>query len=112
MNKLPNYSKANIPEAKITKYLLCLEHKYGGSKAKFFINAGFKVDDWKVFEAALLQHPADHEIVKIERTPFGKNYVIECSIHAPNGKSPCIRSIWTIEDAEEIPRLVTAYPFD
>jgi hypothetical protein len=36
MTKLPNYGKAIIPEAKITKYLLCLEHEDGVSKAKFF----------------------------------------------------------------------------
>jgi hypothetical protein len=39
--KLPNLENAYVPEAKIVKYLLNLEHKQGGKdKAVFFMRCG------------------------------------------------------------------------
>lgn len=112
MKKLPHCDKATIKEAKINKYLLCLEHSDGKSKAKFFFGWGFCLEKWQIFEQSLRQHPVEHEVVKIETSDFGKKYIVECGLSTPNGYSPCIRSIWMIEDGEDIPRLVTAYPID
>jgi|688.fasta_scaffold235860_2 hypothetical protein len=111
LKKLPNYEKASIPDGKITKYLLNIDHKKGKSKAKFFLNSGFTLEQWHKFAEVLCLHPVTNDIVDIEKTNFGMKYVVECNIVTPNGCSPCIRSVWIIKFDSITPLLVTAYPF-
>jgi hypothetical protein len=108
--KLPNGDKAQVPQTKITKYLLSLAHEDGRSKANFFLHFGFSPDKWQELAAALQQHAQQQTVTTVETSPFGKRYIIEGTIKAPNGRTPFVRTIWFIEDGEETPRLVTAYP--
>ena len=108
--KLPNYEDAIVPETKITGYLLSIKHRDGRSKAEFFIQLGFSPAAWEELVKALLRHIADNEIAKIEDSPFGTRYTIEGLLFAPEGKTAVVRSVWFIEEGEDIPRFVTAYP--
>ena len=110
--KLPNYQKAVVPQKKITEYLLSLTHRDGKSKAKFFFRFGFCVDAWEIMATALLRHATDHELVKIEESPFGTRYVVEGELLAADGRKPFVRSVWFIETGDDTPRLVSAYPPD
>ena len=107
--KLPNYEDAVVPEAKITGYLLSIKHRDGRSKAEFFRQLGFSLAAWEELVRALLRHIAENEVAKIEDSPFGKRYTIEGRLFAPGGKNVVIRSVWFIEEGEELPRFVTAY---
>ena len=40
--KLPDVEKAEIPEAKVIRYLLSTAHRAGKSKASFFMEFGFR----------------------------------------------------------------------
>ena len=91
--KLPNHQSAIVPKAKITDYLLSLDHRDGRGKALFFTRFGFSVGDWQVLAAALLEHAADHEVARVEQTPFGIRYIVEGSIQTPDGRTPLIRSV-------------------
>lgn len=108
--KLPNYERAYVPSTKIPDYLLSLTHEDGRSKAMFFSRLGFSVARWQVLADALLGHVADHEVAKIESSPFGLRYVIEGTITTPGDRMAPIRSVWFIETGDDIPRFVTAYP--
>jgi len=60
---------------------------------------------------AVIRHASDHEVTKREeRPPFGVHYVIEGKIHTPDGRDPMVRVIWIIDDGDDVPRLVSAYP--
>ena len=76
----------------------------------FFPRFGFEVEEWQTLASALQRHAADHEVTKVEESPFGKRYVIEGSMSAPDGRSPFVRSVWFIRLGEQMPRFVTAYP--
>ena len=108
--KLPYCENAIVPQAKITGYLLSLTHRDGRSKAEFLTRFGFSADSWEELAMALLRHAADHEVTKIEDSPFGTRYVVEGTLPAPDGRAPVICSIWFIETGAQIPRFVTAYP--
>jgi hypothetical protein len=108
--KLPNYAQAIIPQLKITGYLLSFAHRDGRGKAEFFAQFAFSADSWSDLAAALRHHAADHEVTRVEETPFGTRYIIEGTIVAPDGRTPVIRSVWFVETGEQIPRFVTAYP--
>lgn len=108
--KLPNRDQAIVPEAKITSYLLDVEHESGRGKALFFVRFGFSVAKWEVLAQALIQHADEHDIVKQEATRFGTRYVIEGILQTPSRRTPQVRTVWFIPKDKQEPRLTTAYP--
>lgn len=109
--KLPNHEQAVVPQPKIVKYLLDLTNENGKAKAEFFLAFGFTIESWEIMAQALKQHAADHALAKTEaRPPFGIHYVIEGTINTPDDRNPAVRVIWIIDDGDDTPRLVTAYP--
>ena len=58
--------------------------------------------------AALLEHAGEGEVVGEEETPFGRQYVVEGALTAPDGRTPLVRAVWL--EREEGPRFVTAFP--
>jgi hypothetical protein len=110
MSTLPHIDAALIPAKKIVNYLLSEAHEAGRDKANFFKRFGFTAETWEVLAQAFLQHAAQHEIAKIESSPFGSRYVIEGSLQTPSGRSPQVRVVWFIDTGERVPRFVTAYP--
>lgn len=94
--KLPNAERAIVPDRKITHYLLSTAHRDGQHKAEFFPSFGFKLEAWEELAAALLDHARQHEVVEIVPTPFGRNFVVEGALAAPDGRSPQVRGVWFI----------------
>lgn len=93
------------------RYLLDLSSENGRAKARFFLSFGFTIDEWRVMARALQQHASDHEVTKTdERPPFGMHYIIEGALHTPDGRNPAVRVVWIIDEGDDIPRLVSAYP--
>jgi hypothetical protein len=110
--KLPNADQAVVPSRKITHYLLSTAHRDGQHKAEFFRGFGFKLEAWEELASALLNHARNYEIVEIVPTPFGRNFVVEGVLHAPDGRAPKVRAVWFIANREETATLATAYPLD
>jgi hypothetical protein len=110
--KLPNADRAFVPARKIIHYLLSSAHRDGQHKAAFFRSFGFTIQSWEVLASALLNHARTHEVTDIVSTPFGRNYIIEGSLLAPDGRRPRVRVVWFIANREETATLATAYPLD
>ena len=108
--KLPNADHALVPEAKVLEYLLAEAHPRGRYKAAFFLSLGFERREWRKFDTVLTRHPAEHDVCRVEDSRFGKRYVIDGPIDAPDGSRPGIRTVWFVETGGDIPVLVTAYP--
>jgi hypothetical protein len=108
--KLPNYEQVVITREKVVDYLLSDTHRDGRHKAAFFKRFGFTVAEWESAASALRAHAAEHDVTRIEPSPYGQRYVIEGIVRSPDGRDPLIRTIWFIETGEETPRFVTAYP--
>jgi hypothetical protein len=110
--KLPNGDRAIVPGRKITHYLLSTTHRDGQHKAAFFRSFGFTPEAWEELAEALLNHARRYEIAEIVPTPFGRNFVIEGALPAPNGRAPKVRAIGFIANGLETATLATAYPLD
>ena len=110
--KLPNAERATVPRAKMTLYLLSNTHRDGQHKAAFFRSFGYRPEAWEELAAALLIHACAHEVTDVVSTPFGKNYLVEGPLPAPDGRAPRVRVVWFIANREEIATLATAYPLD
>ena len=109
-DKLPNADKAFVEPAKITDYLLSLSHPDGKGKAKFFMKFGFSVAEIKSLETSLLNHAVTQPVIVAQKSEHGVKYVLECTVQSPDGRNPCIRSVWIVDTGNISPRLVTAYP--
>src|ERR1035438_9849857 len=110
--KLPNVERAVVPGRKVTHYLLSPTHRDGQHKAAFFQSFGFKPESGEALAAALLTHARSHEVANIVPTPFGRNFVIEGALPAPDGRAPKVRAIWFVANGRETATLATAYPLD
>jgi hypothetical protein len=107
--KLPNLEKAQVSEAKITRYLLNLAHETGKAKAAFFMAFRFSGAAWEVMKTALLEHAAQHEVKEIIQMPRGVHYVIEGTLTCPDGRAPIVRVVWRVDEGSDNPRFITAY---
>lgn len=107
--RLPAARACVVPQAKLTSYLLSPTHPLGAAKAKFFEAHGFHASNWRAFEAALKAHALQRTVCEIEVTPYGRKYTLRCTMQAPDGRTPCVRTVW-IDEGNGIPRFVTAYP--
>jgi hypothetical protein len=110
--KLPNHQNDVASEHKLAGYLLSSSHAYGSHNAAFFTRFGFSADGWETLAQALLEHASQYEVVRIEDSPFGKRYIIDGELSAPDRRKPRVRAIWFIETGEDVPYLVTAYPLE
>jgi hypothetical protein len=108
--KLPHASRAQVPEAKIVKYLLNPEHRVGKSKAAFFLSFGFRAEKWQELADALRKHAEENEIVEAEETPFGTRYVVDGTLIAPDGSRLNVRSAWFIDKTKVTARFASAHP--
>jgi len=110
--KLPNADKLVVERDKIADYLLNSGHRYGASKARFFSGFGFQMERWEQLAQALRHHGQTHEVKRTQETGFGPRYQVEGPLHAPDGRSPRVRSVWQWDHGEVAPRLITAYPLE
>jgi hypothetical protein len=110
--KLPSAERAVVPSRKITHYLLSTTHRDGQHKAELFRSFGFTIEAWEELASTLLDHARKNEVVEIVPTPFGRNFVVEGSLAAPDGRSPAVRTVWFIAKNAETATLATAYPLD
>lgn len=110
--RLPNAHLAVVERAKVAEYLLNPRHRCGASKARFFLEFGFQIDDWEVFAEALREHGQVHEVSLVRQTRWGPRYEIDGELNAPDGRQPRIRTIWQFDDGQIAPRLITAYPLE
>jgi uncharacterized protein DUF6883 len=94
--RLPNAENAEIPESKITKYLLSTTHRAGKSKASFLMQFGFDLDHWKALALALKQHALENDVVLEEKTIFGTRYIVDGLLKAPDGRWLNVRAAWYI----------------
>ena len=98
-----------ISPRKARDYLLNLNHRDGGSKARFFIAKGFSLNLWRTFAEAVARHPIDNPIQATEATEFGLKVMVRYRLRTPDGSDPCILTVWMVEDTG-MPRLMTAFP--
>lgn len=110
--KLPAAEHALIEREKIVAYLLNTNHRYGISKARFFLSFGFRVEAWEFFAAALREHGRRHQVTLVKETGFGPRYEVEGELIAPDGRRPRIRTVWQLDAGQVAPRLITAYPLE
>ena len=110
--KLPNTENLLVEREKIVDYLLNLLHRYGASKARFFISFGFQLEAWEVLARALREHGQRQEIRRSRQTPFGPRFEVEGKLSTPDGQNPMVRIVWQLDKGQIAPRLITAYPLE
>jgi hypothetical protein len=108
--KLPQLNELIVEREKIRDYLLNLDHRYGATKAKFFIALGFTVEAWVILADVLREHGRAHDVVASRETGYGLRYVVEGELATPSGSRVFIRSVWQFDHGSIAPRLITAYP--
>jgi hypothetical protein len=107
---LPNVHNAYVPDAKVRDYLLNANHPNNGGKDKFFQSFGFSQQSWTLLQSALSHHPQANPVTSIKRSLYGTRYVVKCSLVSPDGRHPCITTVWEMDPLSSAPKMLTAYP--
>ena len=110
--KLPNPDKLVVEHEKIADYLLNPAHRYGASKARFFGEFGFRIEQWERLAEALREHGRAHDVARTRETGFGPRYAVEGELNTPVGRCPRVRTVWQMDKGAVAPRLLTAYPLE
>ena len=108
---MPNANSAVVRDAKVRDYLLDPAHRSNGGKAHFFDRFGYNSRNWRALRDALKAHPLSNLVVAVTPNAYGTVYEVRCNLRTPDGRNPCIRSIWVIDLGATIPQFVTAYAF-
>ncbi len=74
--KIPNREGAAIEPSKLTDYLLNLEHKRGGAKAKLLIQCGYSQENWQQLETDIRNSHLSADIDVAKETAYGTRYEI------------------------------------
>jgi hypothetical protein len=107
MIRLPGADAAFVDLRKVSDYLLNAAHPQNGGKARFFLDHGFSADS---LVNSLADHPQRNPLAQEQTNLHGRKFVVHCTIASPDGRNPCITSIWIVDSGDDRPRLVTAYP--
>lgn len=100
MPGLPHPARPFVEQKKIIEYLLAPDHPQGGAKARFFEAFGFQRRHWERLAEALIRHGAERELRSERHSPAGIKYELVCAIETPDGRNPCIASIWIVEGTQ------------
>lgn len=95
-----------IDRAKLTGYLLNLQHPDGGTKAKFFIGNGYSTES--EMRTLLLTIINTNPVKQGIQTEFGAKYIVEGLL--PGKEAVMLRIVWVVLHGENCCRFVTAYP--
>jgi hypothetical protein len=107
--RLASFKRCVVPLEKLRDYLLNLNHPDGRHKARFFSRFGYSTANIEVCAQALTDHAEDNEVANTILSQFGMTYIVERHFRTPDGRGPCIVTIW-IGEFNGIARFVTAYP--
>jgi hypothetical protein len=107
---IPYLENIYVNERKITDYLLSEVHSTGKYKANFFINLGFNKNFPVALANELINIAINNKVKETSVNEFGAKYIVDGFLNAPNGKSYLIRTIWILENFNQKPYLITAYP--
>lgn len=106
---LPNGDKAQVPQAKLSDYVLNPAHPEGAKHARLFLSLlGIGPAQADVLRSALLDAAASREASPGRSSSFGTKYEIRFPMTGPRG-SYTVLSVWIIPGDSDRPRLVTAY---
>ena len=108
--QLPNAESATIEPGKITRFLLNVEHPYGGPRARRFRELGYNEETVDLLAQQLLAIAREGEVASSRPTEGGINYVIYGELEAPSGHRQHVRTVWYIAEGDNRPRLNTVIP--
>jgi hypothetical protein len=109
VRKLPGAAGAELDERKVTDYLMSETHKQGQHKCAFFKRFGFLPTNPGQLADAIKLHVVNHPVSSTRSDVFGTRYVVECSIRSPDGRDPCICTVWQQKTDGRLV-FITAYP--
>lgn len=112
LEELPNCQNAYLADSKLYDYLLNLNHPEGKGKAQFYQHIGYTSGMGEQLRADLLRMACYGLVISVVHNRQGTKYIIRGSLTAPNNKTYDLLTVWVIEQPENKPRLITAYPND
>lgn len=107
---MPNSANADIPDLKLTGYLLSETHPDGMAKARLLRSAGYNQRNSDTLKQDLLAIARNGLVTDVISNEYGTKYVVDGELNSPDGIVLQMRTIWIVAVGQVRPRLVTLYP--
>ena len=107
---LPNAELAIVEPEKIRDYLLSPIHPIGRFKAVVFAALGYNQAQWEILRNDLLAVVKSGSSVAGQPSLYGQKHEVDGILVGPSGRSMLVRTVWMVRSADQVPRLVTAFP--
>lgn len=108
--KLPNRERAVIAPEKLVTYILNIEHRRGGTKARLLAQFGYNATEPERLELDIRRYHLDVDVAIARQTEYGIRYEISAPLQTPIRRSLKVRTIWQIDQGTDFPRLITLVP--
>ena len=108
--KVLNCQNAHIPVEKIEDYLLSKTHPIGKTKAHFFNQVGYTLQNRNLLINDFHTIVKENSVANKIETEFGTKYLVKGSIGERFGNRVGVVTVWIIEEGTSFPRFITAYP--
>jgi hypothetical protein len=92
--RIPNSDRAIIESSKLTEYLLNIEHKRGGAKAKLLIQFGYSIDNWQQLETDIRRFHLTEDVNLVTETVYGTRYQISANLITPIDRLLVVKTVW------------------
>ena len=107
---LPNREYVDIPDAKISGYVLNKTHPVGKNKAIAFEKyLGYNVNNKDELLHEVYEGIKRYKCFKRAETKYGQPYEVTMVIKGANGKYARVKTGWIIDNGTNVPRLTTMY---
>ena len=90
--------------------ILDVSHIDNKRRAAFFFALGFSQRNWETLQYALLAHPTTNAVERVTQTEYGTRYRVRCNLVSPNGRNPCIVTVWALDQGSTTPTFIAAFP--
>ena len=108
--RLPNHSKAVIPNEKIEGYALNKDHIYGRDKAIAFEKfLGYNVSNKEQLVAEIRRGVSRYKSNPRKETKYGTPYSTTMRMKGANGEYARVKAAWQLDTGKTTPRLVSVY---
>ncbi|MGR3173037.1 MAG: DUF6883 domain-containing protein [Candidatus Scalindua sp.] len=97
-----------IAPEKLKRYLLVLRKR--NDKSQWLSQAGYNLENLHTLEKDLRSQLLSLDATPTESTKYGQMYEIRGNLTGPNGKTLMVYTIWVIETATGVTKLITMYP--
>ncbi len=107
---IPHPEQARIDPRKLRDYALNPNHESGRFKAAFFVQMGYRAEQWQRLERDIREQHLTQQAESGQPSLYGVKYTITAPLLGPVGQARWVTTVWIVKPGHDWAELVTIEP--